>query len=328
MNSFFAFNQVSHTYTRSKGIFGMPETHHAVQQVSFALEKGKTVGLVGESGCGKSTIAKIAVGLVPPTSGQVQVLGQSLYTPSAHNNFKAFRHSLCQQIQMIFQDPFSSLNPRLSVLHSVKEPLICTEPNLSSAKQTEKALTLLAKVGIRAEQANNYPHEFSGGQRQRIAIARALITNPSLVVCDEPTSSLDSSVQAQILNLLLDMQDELGVSYLFISHDLAVIRHMSDTVMVMYAGFIVEQAPTHELFANPYHPYTQLLFSSTPMLQSQTTQQILQKAPSASAPSSAQPGCLFAAHCLRATSECNQAIPSLQPLASNNAHSVRCFACT
>ncbi len=238
------------------------ETTRAVDTVSLAIPRGQTLGLVGESGCGKSTLGRIMVGLLPPDAGDVLVMGKPLWNAAAHDNYKAFRQEMTRHIQMVFQDPYSSLNPRMTVLESVQEPLTCAPAPLPKAQRREAALAMLERVGIEPEQAKRFPHQFSGGQRQRIAIARALVSRPAFVVCDEPTSSLDASVQAQILNLLLDLQDELGLTYLFISHDLAVVRHMSDYVAVMQGGKVVEQAPANILFTAPQTEYTRLLLHS------------------------------------------------------------------
>ena len=246
----------------------------AVRDINLDIAPGRTLGIVGESGCGKSTLGRMAVGLLEPDAGEVLIMGRSLYDRKAHADYAAFRRGLAGLVQMIFQDPYSSLNPRMSVGQSVAEPLICsrTAANkreadgdaLSRAAVRKRVANMLEQVGLEADAARRYPHEFSGGQRQRVAIARALITSPAFVVCDEPTSSLDASVQSQVLNLLRDMQRELSLTSMFISHDLAVVRHMSDRVAVMYRGLLVETGDSEEVFQAPCHPYTRLLLESVP----------------------------------------------------------------
>jgi ABC-type glutathione transport system ATPase component len=240
----------------------------AVRGVSLDIAPGETLGLVGESGCGKSTLGRIAVGLLEPTAGEVYIRGRPLWDRKAHADYGAFRRSLAGVVQMIFQDPYSSLNPRMSIGEAVGEALYCSEasrgekPAVSVVRERVRAM--LEKVGLEAGAARRAPHEFSGGQRQRVAIARALISSPSFVVCDEPTSALDASVQSQILNLLRDMQDELGPAYLFISHDLEVVRHMSDRIAVMRDGVLVEEGETTAVFSAPAHPYTRTLLDAVP----------------------------------------------------------------
>lgn len=263
-------SNLTKTFTQRKGFFGAPVAVHAVAGVSLEVMPGKTLGVVGESGCGKSTLGRMALGLLAPTSGDVLINGLPLYDKDAHADYAAFRKSLAGVIQMVFQDPYSSLNPRMSIGESVAEPLRCSvawREGAGTAPESlirDKTRDMLEKVGLGSSAASRYPHEFSGGQRQRIAIARALVTRPAFVVCDEPTSSLDASVQSQVLNLLRDLQDDLGLAYLFISHDLAVVRHMSDRVAVMYRGLVVEEGDAETLFAAPLHPYTRLLLDSVP----------------------------------------------------------------
>jgi peptide/nickel transport system ATP-binding protein/oligopeptide transport system ATP-binding protein len=231
----------------------------AVNGVSFAVRPGTTVGLVGESGSGKSTIGKAIVKLVETTSGHVLYQGRDI---SAMNQQAFF--PLRKRMQMIFQDPFNSLNPRMKVAAILKEPLEIHFPHQNPRKQLERAAELLKKVGLKPEHLERYPHEFSGGQRQRIGIARALAVEPEFIICDEPVSALDVSVQAQIINLLQDLQEELGLTYLFIAHDLAVVEHISDDVLVMTDGKIVEQASASEIYQNPQHEYTKKLLQAIP----------------------------------------------------------------
>lgn len=233
----------------------------AVDGVSFTVRAGTTVGLVGESGSGKSTIGKAIVKLVKTTAGQIRYRGENI-TAISSKAFLPFR----KKIQMIFQDPFNSLNPRMTVTAILSEPLEIHFPQQSKQERRDRAAELLKRVGLQPEHLDRYPHEFSGGQRQRIGIARALAVEPEFIICDEPVSALDVSVQAQIINLLQDLQEELGLTYLFIAHDLAVVEHISDEVLVMTEGKIVEQAPADEIYRNPQHDYTKRLLSAIPTL--------------------------------------------------------------
>jgi len=231
----------------------------AVDDVSFDVEEGTTVGLVGESGSGKSTIGKTLLKLVPATSGEVTFDGKDIL-PMSENEFRPLR----REMQMIFQDPFGSLNPRHTILQIVGEALEIHFPEMRRGDRRERVAELLNQVGLKPEMMERYPHEFSGGQRQRIGIARALAVKPKFIVCDEPVSALDVSVQAQIVNLLQDLQEELGLTYLFIAHDLAVVEHVSDQVLVMYRGKIVESAPAQAIYENPQHEYTKKLLAAVP----------------------------------------------------------------
>jgi peptide/nickel transport system ATP-binding protein/oligopeptide transport system ATP-binding protein len=233
----------------------------AVTDVSFNVPRGKTVGLVGESGSGKTTIGLAILKLIPATSGSILLCGTEILSLSQ----KAFQ-PLRRQIQMIFQDPFGSLNPRWDILKIVTEPLRVHFPLLTAAQREEKAADLLRRVGLKPEFLRRFPHEFSGGQRQRVGIARALAAQPSVIVCDEPVSALDVSVQAQIVNLLADLQAELGITYLFIAHDLAVVEHISDEVVVLCRGKVVETAPAEMIYREPQHEYTRNLLASVPTL--------------------------------------------------------------
>jgi len=234
---------------------------HAVKRVSFQVRKGTTMGLVGESGSGKSTIGKAILRLAPIGEGTIQYGGQEL-TGLADKEFMPYR----KRIQTIFQDPYASMNPRLTIASIVAEPLIVHAPAMNRKQREERVADLLEKVGLPADSMNRYPHQFSGGQRQRICIARALSSSPEFIICDECVSALDVSVQAQIVNLLQDIQDELGITYLFIAHDLAVVEHMCDQALVMELGEIVEQGPTDSLYRSPQHPYTQRLLSAVPRM--------------------------------------------------------------
>ena len=243
-------------YVSSGGFLKPAKMVHAVKGVNFTLEKGKTLAVVGESGCGKSTLARMITLIDTPTSGEILIDG--IPASAAH-----VTRELRQKVQIVFQNPYGSLNPRQKIGDVLAEPLLLNT-SMSAAERRDKAMAMLLKVGLGPEHFNRYPHMFSGGQRQRIAIARALMLNPSLLVLDEPVSALDLSVQAQILNLLADLQDEFQLTYVFISHDLSVVRYIADEVMVMYLGDVVEQGTRDAVFANPQHAYTRALFAATP----------------------------------------------------------------
>jgi oligopeptide/dipeptide ABC transporter ATP-binding protein len=281
----------------------------AVDGVSLSIAPGETLGLVGESGCGKSTLSNAVVGLVKPTRGSIRVGGREVVGADA-DALRAIRRN----VQMIFQDPALSLNPRMTIGESVGEPLR-VRGLASGGALKERVATLLTSVGLRPEHAARYPHQFSGGQRQRVVIARALGLEPSLVVCDEPVSALDVSVRAQILNLLVDLQRRMGVAYLFVSHDLAVVRHICDRVAVMYLGRLVEVASRDTLFGAPKHPYTLALMSAVPEpdpVRQRTRQRIVLQGDLPS-PSRVPTGCAFHTRCPRATALCSQERPALTP---------------
>ena len=240
------------------GMFGKARTVHAVKGVSFSVEKGKTLAIVGESGCGKSTLARIITLIDAPTSGELFIDGNKVDIAKT-----ALTPEMRQKVQIIFQNPYGSLNPRQKIGDVLGEPLLINTDK-SAGERRDLAMKMLLKVGLEAKHFNRYPHMFSGGQRQRIAIARALMLNPSLLVLDEPVSALDLSVQAQVLNLLADLQDEFQLTYVFISHDLSVVRYIADDVMVMYYGEAVEYGSRDEVFSNPQHSYTKTLFAATP----------------------------------------------------------------
>ena len=243
------------TYQVRQGLFRPPAQLQAVNKVSFAVEAGRTLAVVGESGCGKSTLARMATLIEKPTSGALTLDGLDAVSPPASE-----QRRLRRTVQFVFQNPYGSLNPRKKIGTILEEPLLINT-DLSKAERTEKARAMMAKVGLRPEHYARYPHMFSGGQRQRIAIARALILSPKVVVADEPVSALDISIQAQVLNLLADLQDELKLAYLFISHDLSVVRHIAHDVMVMYLGNAIEHGPKERIYARPLHPYTQALLA-------------------------------------------------------------------
>jgi peptide/nickel transport system ATP-binding protein/oligopeptide transport system ATP-binding protein len=292
-------------------------TVHAVDGVSFTVGVGETLGLVGESGCGKSTVARSILRLIEPTGGSIRLNGLDI-THLGKADLRPHRRSM----QIVFQDPFASLNPRMTAGDIVGEPLIVHGIATGNAKR-ERVAKLFEQVGLRADQMQNYPHQFSGGQRQRICIARALSLGPSLIVCDEPVSALDVSIQAQVINLLIDLQRKHGFSYLFIAHDLAVVAHISHRVAVMYLGRIVEIAEKRELFANPRHPYTQALLASVPVANPKTKR--LKALVDGDVPSPINPpsGCAFHTRCRYAMERCRIETPKLADVGGQ--HQVACF---
>ena len=279
----------------------------AVSEVDFDIERGQTLALVGESGCGKSTLARLLVGLYEPSEGEVLFEGANLHDSLAQPQGRALR----RRMQMIFQDPYASLNPRWRVRDIVAEPLQVHQPDSTEAERQQRVGELLESVGLNPLDAGKFPHQFSGGQRQRISIARALASQPEFLVCDEPTSALDVSVQAQVLNLMLDLQRERGLTYLFISHNLAVVRQVSDQVGVMYLGRLVEMASTEHLFSQPRHPYTRLLLDAIPKL-SPGTQPRLPVQGEVPNPLSPPSGCAFHPRCPQATAICRQERPAMK----------------
>jgi peptide/nickel transport system ATP-binding protein len=288
--------------------FGRSATLHAVDGVSFKLEAGRTLGLVGESGCGKTTTAKLVLGLVPVTSGEVKVAGETLPL-AASPQWRALR----RRMQMVYQDPLSALDRRLSVGRQVMEPLAIHAIG-TPAERRERALAMMDAVGLAAHHFDRFPHELSGGQRQRIVLARALVLDPQLLVCDEPISALDVSIQAQVVNLLLDLQQRLGLAYLFISHDLRMVRQVSDEVAVMYLGRIVEQGDPDRLFSAPTHPYTRALVSAIPVAHhGQRRRMVLAGEPPN--PVDRPAGCAFHPRCPFAVERCRMETPSLRTLA-------------
>jgi dipeptide transport system ATP-binding protein len=295
-------------YSIRQGVFRPNGVLTAVGGVSFTLDEGRTLAVVGESGCGKSTLARLVTMIEPPTSGSLVIDGIDTVHPPAKAKAR-----LRKTVQIVFQNPYGSLNPRKRVDAILEEPLIINT-RLSKVERRAKAAEMLARVGLRPESARRYPHMFSGGQRQRIAIARALMLSPKIVVADEPLSSLDVSIQAHVLNLLADLQRDLELAYLFISHDLAVVKYIAHDVMVMYLGLAVEHGSKHAIFRNPLHPYTQALLSSTPAVGIEKKQRVILKG---ELPSPLHPpaGCVFSSRCPFVTERCRVARPPLRPVA-------------
>ena len=301
-----------------KKFFMVPDgTLHAVDDVSFTLDKGETLGVVGESGCGKSTLGKTILHLTNPTSGKIIFKGEDI---SKIDNKKFV--DLRKDMQMIFQDPLSSLNPRMSVSEQIAEPLLIQKVCKDEKELNERVLNLMDTVGLARRFAQTYPHELDGGRRQRIGIARALALEPDLIICDEPVSALDVLIQAQILNLLQDLQKEKGMAYMFITHDLSVVKHISDHISVMYLGQMVEKAPTKELFNHTWHPYTKALLSAIPIpsLKNRKQREILKG--ELTSPIDPKDACRFAPRCRFACEECFNGAPHLEELSKD--HFVAC----
>lgn len=291
---------------------------HAVDDVTFSIEKGKTLGVVGESGCGKSTIGRSILRLTEPTAGTVLFDGEDVTKCTARRMIE-----LRQKMQMIFQDPFASLNPRKSVSQIIEDPMKVHKLYATKAEAREHVAELMKTVGLAERLANSYPHELDGGRRQRIGIARALSLNPEFIVCDEPVSALDVSIQAQVLNLLNELQQQLGLTYIFITHDLSVVNYFSDDIAVMYLGKLVEKAPTKELFAHTLHPYTKALLSAipVPVVGTPKKQRILLKGEITS-PINPKPCCRFANRCTYCEKICKESVPELREVRAG--HFVAC----
>ncbi len=279
----------------------------AVNDISLDIEEGETLSVVGESGCGKSTLARAVMGLYPPNRGKIYYRGQRI-DHLTESQLKPFR----KHMQMVFQDPYASLNPRICIGDALKEPIRFHQPQLAPSEVKERVALVMEQVGIDPDWQDRFPHEFSGGQRQRISIARALAVDPEFVVADEPIAALDVSIQAQILNLMMDLQDTLRLTYLFISHDLSVVKHIANRVAVMYLGVICELAPTRNLFASPRHPYTQALLSAIPQLGKRFSHEKLSG--DVPTPIRLPSGCVFHGRCKYANKRCVSEIPALQRL--------------
>ena len=293
-------------------------TLHAVDNVTFNIEKGKTIGIVGESGCGKSTLGKTLMRLHTPTSGEAMFKGEDI----ASMPLKEFKRKYRANIQMIFQDPYASLDPRMSVLQLVEEPIKVQNKGIDKAELTKKAQEMMELVGLAKRLEGAYPHELDGGRRQRIGIARALSLNPEFIVCDEPVSALDVSIQAQVLNLLQDLQADRGLTYMFITHDMSVVKHISDDIAVMYLGQMIEKCPAGEIFKNTIHPYSQALLSAIPIPNVHARHERMVLKGELTSPINPKPCCRFAARCPYATDKCTAEEPALRELKPG--HSVAC----
>ena len=300
---------------KNDGLFKPKKQLKAVDGVSFTIYQGETLGLVGESGCGKSTTGKLIVKILHPTDGQIIYKGKDII-PMSKKEFREMR----KEIQMIFQDPYSSLDPRRSNGKTIEEPL---EVNKVKGNTKEKVLGIMKEVGLREEFYDRYPHEFSGGQRQRVGIARALALNPKLIVCDEPVSALDVSIQAQILNLMRELQKAHHLTYLFISHDLSVVKHISDRIAVMYLGGIVELTDKKELFDHPLHPYTKALLESVPVPDPEKRKEQGKLKGDVPSPIDPPEGCTFHTRCNQCMDICKENVPEFKEIEKN--HFVKCF---
>ncbi|MEG2929956.1 MAG: ATP-binding cassette domain-containing protein [Oscillospiraceae bacterium] len=291
---------------------------HAVDDVSFSINKGETLGVVGESGCGKSTLGRCIIHLLSATEGKIFFEGKDVTSLEGEE----LKHSR-KDMQMIFQDPFSSINPRMTVKDIIMEPMIIHKMHDGDkAKQEKEVLAIMETVGLAQRLADSYPHELDGGRRQRIGIARALALEPKFIVCDEPVSALDVSIQAQILNLMQDLQEQRGLTYIFITHDLSVVKHISDNICVMYLGTLVEKCSAEKLFTKQYHPYTQALLSAIPVAKVNANRDRILLKGEITSPIEPEPGCRFATRCLYAKPECFKVQPQLREI--EDGHFVAC----
>lgn len=306
------------TYQTKKGLIGKIQTVHAVNNVSLDIQKGEILAIAGESGCGKSTLAKAIMKLVRSDSGEILLNGENILNLKHNKDLKKFY----QKVQMIFQNPYSSLNPKMKIGEILKEPLIINT-NLKKEEITKIVEEKIEKVGLDKSALNLYPHEFSGGQRQRIAIARSLILNPEFIIADEPVSALDVSIQAQIINLLKQLKEDFNLTFLFISHDLSVIKYLSDRIAIMYLGEVVEIGRTEEIFKNPKHPYTKALLSSVPELNPQDEKERIHLQGELPSPENLPTGCKFHTRCPYVMEICKTSTPQVKEF--SNTHNCKCF---
>ncbi len=310
-NNFLEVRDLKKYFQTSRGML------HAVDGISFSLKKGETLGIVGESGCGKSTAGRAILRLIEPTEGQIYFDGIDIRALNKEE-MRKMRHNM----QIIFQDPFSSLDPRKSVSQIIEEPLKINRIYATNRERLDRVKELMDLVGLAQRLVNTYPHELDGGRRQRIGIARSLALNPQFIVCDEPVSALDVSIQAQILNLMKELQAKLGLTYIFITHDLSVVNHFSDTIAVMYLGKIVEKGSTEDIFSHPLHPYTQALLSAIPIPDIHSRQERIAIKGEITSPIDPKPGCRFASRCPKANDYCGRAEPAL--VETGPGHSAAC----
>lgn len=306
------------TYQTKKGLIGKTQTVHAVNNVSLDIQKGEILAIAGESGCGKSTLAKAIMKLVQSDSGEILLNGENVLNLKHNKDLKKFY----QKVQMIFQNPYSSLNPKMKIGEILKEPLIINT-NLKKEEITKIVEEKIKKVGLDKSALNLYPHEFSGGQRQRIAIARSLILNPEFIIADEPVSALDVSIQAQIINLLKQLKEDFNLTFLFISHDLSVIKYLSDRIAIMYLGEVVEIGRTEEIFKNPKHPYTKALLSSVPELNPQDEKERIHLQGELPSPENLPTGCKFHTRCPYVMEICKTSTPQIKDF--SDTHNCKCF---
>ena len=308
MTTVLTARQLTRHYSVSQGLFKPSATVQALNGVSFELQAGKTLAVVGESGCGKSTLARALTLIEEPSSGSLQIAGQEVNGANAQT-----RKQLRRDVQMVFQNPYASLNPRQKIGDQLAEPLLINT-SLSRAERREKVQAMMSQVGLRPEHYQRYPHMFSGGQRQRIALARAMMLTPKVLVADEPTSALDVSIQAQVLNLFMDLQEEFKTGYVFISHNLSVVRHVADDVLVMYLGRPAEIGPSERIYERPLHPYTKALLSATPTIHPAPSKPKIKIVGELPNPLNPPSGCAFHKRCPYATERCQTELPLLRPL--------------
>ncbi|WP_308725385.1 peptide ABC transporter ATP-binding protein [Metapseudomonas otitidis] len=308
MSAVLTARDLTRHYSVSRGLFKGHATVRALNGVSFQLDAGKTLAVVGESGCGKSTLARALTLIEEPSSGSLQIAGREVAGASSED-----RKQLRRDVQMVFQNPYASLNPRQKIGDQLAEPLVINT-GLSSAERREQVQAMMQQVGLRPEHYQRYPHMFSGGQRQRIALARAMMLNPKVLVADEPTSALDVSIQAQVLNLFMDLQERFNTGYVFISHNLAVVRHVADDVLVMYLGRPAEMGPKALIYERPLHPYTRALLSATPAIHPDPAKPKIKIVGELPNPLDPPPGCAFHKRCPHATDRCRSEVPELRLL--------------